>query len=66
MRAHCCKVSKIPAIESSFIVSRKHELIWGLGVPIGQRVYRVLLRETLPALKRVGVACVKYFWLISL
>jgi len=35
------RVSKIPSIESSFTVSKKHELIWGLGVP---------------ELKRVGVA----------
>jgi hypothetical protein len=35
------KVSKIPSIESSFMLSRKQELICGLGVP---------------ELKRVGVA----------
>jgi hypothetical protein len=27
------KVSKIPSIESSFIVRRKQELIYGFGVP---------------------------------
>ena len=43
--AHSLSVSKIPSTESSFIATRKHELIWGLFVP---------------ALNRVGVACVKY------
>jgi hypothetical protein len=37
------RVSYIPSIESSFMVNKKQELIYGLGVP---------------ALKRVGVACV--------
>lgn len=41
MMAICFKVSKIPSMESSFIVRRKQELICGLGVP---------------ELKRVGVA----------
>jgi hypothetical protein len=37
------RVSYIPSIESSFMVNKKQELIYGLGVP---------------ALKSVGVACV--------
>ena len=36
----------MPSIESSFMVSKKHDDNWGLGVP---------------ALYRVGVACVKYW-----
>ena len=36
----------MPSMESSFIASRKQDESWGRGVP---------------ALKSVGVACVKYF-----
>lgn len=48
--AHWVKVSYIPEIESSCIVSKKHDDIWGFGVP---------------ALNSVGVACVKNFLLIK-
>jgi hypothetical protein len=43
MTAHYLRVSKMPSIESSFMVRRKQELIYGFGVP---------------ELNRVGVACV--------
>jgi hypothetical protein len=33
MTAHYLRVSNIPSIESSFIVNKKHELIYGFGVP---------------------------------
>lgn len=45
MIAHYLSVSKMPSIESSFIVKRKHELIYGFGVP---------------ELNNVGVACVNH------
>ena len=44
--AHSFTVSKIFSIESPFTDNRKHELNCGLGVP---------------ALNKVGVACVKNF-----
>ena len=44
--AVCFKVSYIPSILSSFIVSKKQDDIWGFGVP---------------ELNNVGVAWVKYF-----
>ena len=43
--AQVFKVSYMPSMESSFMVTRKQDDIWGLGVP---------------AAKRVGEACVKY------
>ena len=46
MAAQSLRVSKMPSIESDFMVSRKHDDICGRGVP---------------ALKSVGVACVKNF-----
>ena len=48
--AHWVRVSYIPVMESSFMATRKQLDIWELGRP---------------ALKRVGVACVKNLWLIS-
>ena len=47
MWAHSLSVSKMPSTLSSFMATRKQLDIWGLGVP---------------ALNRVGVACVKNFW----
>jgi hypothetical protein len=38
MTAIYLRVSKIPSTESSLIVSRKHELIYGFGVPLLNRV----------------------------
>ena len=40
----------MPSMLSSFIASKKHDDSCGLGVP---------------ALNKVGVACVKYFWDMS-
>ena len=36
--AHVLSVSKMPSIESSFIWTRKHDDIWGVGVPALKRV----------------------------
>ena len=48
--AHYLSVSKMPSIESDYMVKRKQELIWGFGVP---------------ELKSVGVAWVNQSWLIK-